>query len=195
MFDQLYIIWSFVLCQVFAGVFPSDSTDFIAMRIAIEKLTLNDRSVDMKIDVRWVSMLFPSLPFLLFHIFPCQFKEDPKKCLWDQIMKCKIYLLLYPHIQLVIKPYSNQNQITERHEVLVENRKKGRSAKRLIDGQIIPVFWLFCYLLICNLNSIISVIFSTIPLFLLTFATGLDWLPTVLSYLIAKLNTINCKFC
>jgi len=36
--------------MVFAGVFPSDSTDFVAMRNAIDKLTLNDRSVDVKKD-------------------------------------------------------------------------------------------------------------------------------------------------
>ncbi|CAG5118201.1 unnamed protein product [Candidula unifasciata] len=36
--------------MVFAGMFPSEQTDFLTLRNAIEKLTLNDRSVQVKMD-------------------------------------------------------------------------------------------------------------------------------------------------
>ncbi|BFZ15133.1 hypothetical protein BsWGS_18172 [Bradybaena similaris] len=36
--------------MVFAGMFPSDQSDFLSLRSAIEKLTLNDRSVQVKVD-------------------------------------------------------------------------------------------------------------------------------------------------
>ena len=36
--------------QVFAGVFPMDTGDYLALRTAVEKLTLNDNSVTVHPD-------------------------------------------------------------------------------------------------------------------------------------------------
>ena len=44
-----------VLCilQVFAGIFPSDHSDYLGLRAALEKLTLNDSSVELNADSRY----------------------------------------------------------------------------------------------------------------------------------------------
>ena len=44
-----------VLCilQVFAGIFPSDHSDYLGLRAALEKLTLNDSSVELNVDSRY----------------------------------------------------------------------------------------------------------------------------------------------
>ena len=38
--------------QVFAGIYPSDQSEHAALKVAIEKLTLNDGSVDVHIESR-----------------------------------------------------------------------------------------------------------------------------------------------
>ena len=50
----------FFLCilQVFAGIFPSDHSDYLGLRAALEKLTLNDSSVELNVDSRY-KIFFP----------------------------------------------------------------------------------------------------------------------------------------
>ena len=40
--------------QVFAGVYAADQGEYTALRNAIDKLTLNDSSVEVNIDTRFV---------------------------------------------------------------------------------------------------------------------------------------------
>ena len=42
--------------QVFAGLFPSDQSEFVGLRSAVERLTLNDSSVSIHSDSRSVSL-------------------------------------------------------------------------------------------------------------------------------------------
>ena len=45
-------VYSHILLQVFAGVYPVDQSEQPALRSAIEKLTLNDSSVSVHKDSR-----------------------------------------------------------------------------------------------------------------------------------------------
>ena len=47
---QLYIRYIKCCLQVFAGVYPMESNDYPSMRLAVEKLTLNDSSVSVHRD-------------------------------------------------------------------------------------------------------------------------------------------------
>ena len=46
------------ILQVFAGIFPSDHSDYLGLRTALEKLTLNDSSVELNVDSRY-EIFFP----------------------------------------------------------------------------------------------------------------------------------------
>ena len=52
--------------QVFAGLFPSDQSEFVGLRSAVERLTLNDSSVSIHPDSRSVSSeAWMQLPYWL----------------------------------------------------------------------------------------------------------------------------------
>ena len=44
--------------MVFSGVYPIDQSEFQDMKIAIEKLTLNDSSVSVALESRYFFMIF-----------------------------------------------------------------------------------------------------------------------------------------
>lgn len=49
----------FLVFQVFAGVYPVDMSQYVSLRNAIEKLTLNDASVTSHPDSWYVNMTSP----------------------------------------------------------------------------------------------------------------------------------------